>query len=76
MLYLKLVLMGLFWSGVFPAVNIVIQTMGIFTSVFLRFSCAAFLLLMLLVVRERRLPRLSPREVGAVPRRSALVRQP
>jgi drug/metabolite transporter (DMT)-like permease len=62
MLYLKLVLMAVFWSGVFPAVNIVLQSMGIFTSVFLRFSCAALILLALLLARDRRLPRLSPRE--------------
>jgi drug/metabolite transporter (DMT)-like permease len=62
MLYLKLVLMAVFWSGVFPAVNIVLQSMGIFTSVFLRFACAALVLLALLLARDRRLPRLSPRE--------------
>ena len=62
MLYLKLVLMAVFWSGVFPAVNIVLQSMGIFTSVFLRFACAALVLLALLLVRDRKLPRLSPRE--------------
>ena len=62
MLYLKLVLMAVFWSGVFPAVNIVLQGMGIFTSVFLRFACAALVLLALLLLRDRKLPRLSPRE--------------
>jgi drug/metabolite transporter (DMT)-like permease len=62
MLYAKLVLMAVFWSGVFPAVSIVVQTMGIFTSVFLRFACAAVLLVLLLLLRDRRLPRLTPRE--------------
>lgn len=62
MLYLKLVLMALFWSGVFPAVNIVVRDMGIFTSVFLRFACAALILLALLLIRDRKLPRLTPRE--------------
>jgi drug/metabolite transporter (DMT)-like permease len=62
MLYTKLVLMAVFWSGVFPAVKIVVQTMGVFTSVFLRFACAAVLLLLFLILRERRIPRLSPRE--------------
>ena len=51
MLYTKLVLMAVFWSGVFPAVNIVLQSMGIFTSVFLRFSSAALILLALLLWR-------------------------
>lgn len=62
MLYLKLVLMAVFWSGVFPAVNIVLKSMGVFTSVFLRFGCAALILLVLLRWRQHRLPRLSPRE--------------
>ncbi len=66
MLYAKLVLMALFWSGVFPAVNIVLQSLGIFTSVFLRFACAAMLLIGLLLWREGRLPRLSPRELVLV----------
>ena len=62
MLYTKLVLMAVFWSGVFPAVKIVVQTMGVFTSVFLRFACAALVLLLLLALRDRRIPRLTPRE--------------
>lgn len=66
MLYLKLSLMAVFWSGVFPAINIVLKSMGLFTSVFLRFSAAAVLLLLLLWLRERRLPRLSPRELVLV----------
>jgi drug/metabolite transporter (DMT)-like permease len=61
-LYVKLVLMAVFWSGVFPAVNIVLKSMGLFTSVFLRFWWAAVILLILLRWREHRLPRLSPRE--------------
>jgi drug/metabolite transporter (DMT)-like permease len=61
-LYLKLVLMAAFWSGVFPAVNILLKSMGLFTSVFLRFWWAAVILLVLLRWREHRLPRLSPRE--------------
>jgi drug/metabolite transporter (DMT)-like permease len=61
-LYLKLVLMAVFWSGVFPAVNIVLQSMGLFTSVFLRFWSAAIVLLVLLRWKEKRMPRLSPRE--------------
>lgn len=62
MLYIKLVLMAVCWSGVFPAVAIVLQSMGVFSSVFLRFSAAALILLGLLVWREGRLRRLSPRE--------------
>ena len=66
MLYTKLVLMALFWSGVFPAVNIVLQSMGLFTSVFLRFWWAAVILLVVLRLRSRRLPRPSPRETVLV----------
>jgi drug/metabolite transporter (DMT)-like permease len=62
MLYTKLVLMALFWSGVFPAVNIVLSSMGLVTSVFLRFWWAAVILLVMLRLREHRLPRPSPRE--------------
>jgi drug/metabolite transporter (DMT)-like permease len=66
MLVLKLVLMAVFWSGVFPAVNIVLKSMGLFTSVFLRFSAAAVILLIVLRLREHRLPRPSPRETVLV----------
>ena len=62
MLYTRLVLMALLWSGVFPAVNIVLKSMGLFTSVFLRFWCAAVILLIVLRLRAHRLPRPSPRE--------------
>lgn len=66
MLYTKLVLMALFWSGVFPAINIVLASMGLFISVFLRFWFAAVILLILLRLREPRLPRPSPRETVLV----------
>src|SRR5215213_5021060 len=66
MLYAKLVLMALFWSGVFPAIRIVLESMGVFTSVFLRFAAAAVLLLALLRWQEGRMRRLSPREAVLV----------
>src|SRR5688572_16331610 len=66
MLYTKLVLMALFWSGVFPAVSIVLKSMGLFTSVFMRFWCAAVILLIVLRLRTHRLPRPSPRETVLV----------
>ena len=62
MIYAKLVLMAVFWSGVFPATRIVLGSMGVFSSVFLRFSAAALVLLALLYAAEGRLRRLSPRE--------------
>lgn len=61
-----MILMGVFWSGVFPAVNILLKSMGLFTSVFLRFLCAALVMLLILYLRERRLPRISPRELVLV----------
>lgn len=61
-LYVKLTLMAVFWSGVFPAVNIVLKSMGLFASVFLRFWLASLILLFLLRWRVGRLPRMSPRE--------------
>ena len=66
MLYTKLVLMALFWSGVFPAVNIVLSSMGLVTSVFVRFWFAAVILLVMLRLRAHRLPRPSPRETVLV----------
>lgn len=62
MLYAKLVLMAVFWSGVFPAVNILLKSMGLYTAVFVRFWWAAVILLVVLRFREHRMPRLSPRE--------------
>jgi drug/metabolite transporter (DMT)-like permease len=66
MLYAKLVLMALFWSGVFPAIRIVLESIELFTSVFLRFAAAAVLLLALLRWQEGGMRRLSPREAVLV----------
>jgi drug/metabolite transporter (DMT)-like permease len=66
MLYSKLVLMAFFWSGVFPAIRIVLESIELFTSVFLRFSAAALLLLALMRWREGGMRRLSPREAVLV----------
>lgn len=52
MFYLKLVFMAVVWSGVFPAVNILLRTMGVFPAVFLRFLAAAIVLLVVLRWRE------------------------
>jgi drug/metabolite transporter (DMT)-like permease len=65
-LYLKLVLMAVFWSGVFPAVSVLLRSMDVFTAVFLRFSMASAILLALLRWRAGRFPRLSPREAVLV----------
>lgn len=65
-LYLKLVLMAVCWSGVFPAVALLLRSMDVFTAVFLRFWWAAVILLVLLRWRVDRLPRLSLREAALV----------
>jgi drug/metabolite transporter (DMT)-like permease len=65
-LYLKLVLMAVFWSGVFPAVSVLLRSMDVFAAVFLRFSVASAILLALLRWRAARFPRLSPREAVLV----------
>ena len=52
MSYFKLVFMAVVWSGVFPAVNILLRTMGVFPAVFLRFLAAAIVLLVVLRWRE------------------------
>jgi drug/metabolite transporter (DMT)-like permease len=65
-LYLRLVLMAACWSGVFPAVSILLRSMDVFTAVFLRFWWAAVILLVLLRWRASRLPKLSPRETVLV----------
>jgi drug/metabolite transporter (DMT)-like permease len=62
MLYLKLVLMAVFWSGVFPAVTLVLRSMDLFTSIVLRFGSGALILLMLVRWRARHWPQLSQRE--------------
>jgi drug/metabolite transporter (DMT)-like permease len=66
MLYAKLVLMALFWSGVFPAVAIALRSMGVYSSIFIRFFCAALILAALLWWREGRVRRLAPRELVLV----------
>ena len=66
MLYLKLILMAVLWSGIFPAVRVLLQSMGVFTAVFLRFGIAALILLVVLRWRQGRLPRLTPRELVLV----------
>lgn len=65
-LYPKLVLMAVCWSGVFPAVALLLRSMDVFTAVFLRFWWAAVILLVLLRWRVRQLPRLSRREAALV----------
>lgn len=62
MLYAKLVLMALLWSGVFAALKILLASMGLFNAVALRFGAAALILLALLYLREGRFPRIAPRD--------------
>lgn len=66
MLYVKLILMAVLWSGVFPAIHVLVQSLGVFTTVCVRFSLAALIMLAMLRWREARLPSLSPRELVLV----------
>lgn len=66
MLYPKLILMAVFWSGVFPALSILLRSMDVFTAVFLRFWWSAVILMVMLRFRERRLPRMAPRDAVLV----------
>ncbi|MDH4189067.1 MAG: DMT family transporter [Betaproteobacteria bacterium] len=64
MSYVKLVLMAVIWSGVFPALSILLRSMDVFAAVFLRFLSAAVVLLILLRWREGRLRLPSGRNLG------------
>lgn len=59
MIYFKLILAMLFWGGTFVAGKIVVQSMGVFSGAFCRFSIASVCLLWLTTRLEKGLPRLS-----------------
>ncbi|MCL4800554.1 MAG: DMT family transporter [Burkholderiales bacterium] len=65
-IYPKLVVMAIMWSGVFAATKIALASIEVFTAVFLRFWCGAVLLMLLLVRRERRLPRVTGRQAALI----------
>jgi drug/metabolite transporter (DMT)-like permease len=57
-IYIKLLLTALFWGGTFIAGRLLADRVGPFSAAFLRFAMAAFLLLVLTVRHEGRLPRI------------------
>lgn len=59
MVYLKLLLTALFWGGTFIAGRSLAGQVGPFSAAFLRFLFASFLLTLLVVRTDRKLPRLS-----------------
>jgi drug/metabolite transporter (DMT)-like permease len=65
-LYVKLVLMAVFWAGAFPATRLLLEGMAVFTATFIRFWWAALVLVLLVVARDGALPRLGARDWGWV----------
>ena len=63
LIYLKLVLMAVFWGGTFAAGRIVSQEAGPFTAAFLRFLIASVFLVLLTRRFEAKLPRLTARQM-------------
>ncbi len=64
--YIKLFLTAVFWGGTFIAGRIVAATVSPFSAAFLRFAIAASCLLALTLIREKRFPRLHPRQMTGV----------
>jgi drug/metabolite transporter (DMT)-like permease len=65
LVYVKLVLVTLFWGGTFIAARVVSHALPALPAATLRFSVAALLLLLVAWCKEGGLPRLSPRQLGA-----------
>jgi drug/metabolite transporter (DMT)-like permease len=61
--YLKLVLMAVFWGGTFIAGKVVAQNVGPFSAAFLRFAIASVFLCLTAIRREGRLPLLRPSQL-------------
>lgn len=64
-IYLKLVLVALFWGGTFIAGRVLVQTVPHATAAFARFFVASLLLLLLCWRSEGRLPRLNRQQIFA-----------
>ncbi|MGH8698947.1 MAG: DMT family transporter [Burkholderiales bacterium] len=65
-LYAKLVLVAVFWGGMYTAGRILAQLLPHFTAATLRFAVASVILIALTRTRERALPRLDRRSAAAV----------
>jgi len=61
--YIKLLLMAVFWGGTFIAGKIVAQNVGPYSAAFLRFAIASVFLCLAAIKMEGRLPRLRRRQL-------------
>ena len=57
-IYLKLFLTAIFWGGTFVAARIVAQHVGPYSASFLRFLTASIFLIVMITLKEGRIPRL------------------
>ena len=62
-IYLKLFLTAIFWGGTFVAARIVAQHVGPYSASFLRFLTASLFLLVVITLKEGRIPRLERHQV-------------
>lgn len=62
-IYLKLFLTAIFWGGTFVAARIVAQHVGPYSASFLRFLTASLFLLVMITLKEGRIPRLERHQV-------------
>ncbi len=61
--YVKLLLMAVFWGGTFIAARVVAQNAGPFSASFLRFSIASLFLVFIIIKLEGGLPRLKRNQI-------------
>ena len=62
-IYIKLFLTAIFWGGTFVAARIVAQHVGPYSASFLRFLTASLFLLVIITLKEGRIPRLERHQV-------------
>lgn len=62
-IYLKLFLTAIFWGGTFVAARMVAQHVGPYSASFLRFFTASLFLLVIITLKEGRIPRLERHQV-------------
>ena len=62
-IYLKLFLTAIFWGGTFVAARVVAQHVGPYSASFLRFLTASLFLLVMITLKEGRIPRLERHQV-------------
>jgi drug/metabolite transporter (DMT)-like permease len=62
-IYGKLVLTAIFWGGTFVAARVVAQDVGPYSASFLRFFTASLFLIVIIIMKEGRLPRLRRHQI-------------